>query len=149
MSGKITVSPEVAAQIDALRPNLDTGTGIFSLSTESDAPWTAGFDIDGLVLFDCDENRWIRNVDLLIPWKRLKLSQVELPSTDGPTCALQCDSAVLEHQSLRLSVVAERDGNTVRIGFSETSESGIVVRIAPNAAVRIDDGCLIEIFATL
>lgn len=148
----IPVDVLVAGEADELIPTLDDETHFLTWSAVSDDPWTLGFNMDALVVFDCNEEGVARNIDLLVPesrWADVALPlRVPLPSQQR--FSLRFPSEVFDVKSLGLPVTVQRSGRTVYIAFvNELTENVDLRYLSGQSWAGIREGRLVLLAATL
>lgn len=148
----IPVDVLAGGETDELIPTLDGETQFLTWSAVSEDPWNLGFNVDALVVFDCNKEGVARNIDLLVPESRWGDGAMPLvvPSPGRRRFSLRFSSEVFDVESLRLPVTVQRWGRTVCVAFvNEPTENVDVRPLSGNSWAGIQGGRLVLLAATL
>lgn len=148
----IPVEVLVAGEADELIPTLDDETHFLTWTAVSEDPWTLGFNVDALVVFDCNEEGVTRNIDLLVPKSRWAnvASPLMVPLPSRQRFSLRFPSEVFDVKLLRLPVTVLRSRQIVCVAFTNEPTEDVDLRyLSGQSWAGIREGRLVLLAATL
>ena len=94
MHVEVEIIPSTA--VSQLIPNYDNRAKIFSLTSQPHGTWPYGLNLSALVLLDADQDRVLRNVDVLARFSGWKSTRIELPAPRPKQAGLRLSVAAIQ-----------------------------------------------------